>query len=196
MTSLVRSVSRFRPMLAPFLHRYHRTLINHFPVPATGQPTPPTIISSMRMQMYSTGSAGSTDRLSDLSRRVTVLEKTCVLAIEKGFAKLKTELVDHLEDKIEKSLVPVSDMINNARLLNRWLLGALISGVLLKTLFWDRGTEEKFLEGIGDSETKLGQLIRDSEGRVIKMVEEALLKFKFGLKAEELEKKDINQDKR
>ena len=56
----------------------------------------------------------------------------------------------------------------------------------MKTLFYDKYTEEKLGEKIEGSEAKLGTIIHDSEGRLTKVVEEAFYNFTLKLKIEEL----------
>ncbi|PUU74353.1 hypothetical protein B9Z19DRAFT_1068277 [Tuber borchii] len=211
MTSLVRGVSRFRPMLAPFLHRYHRTLINHFPVPATGQPTPPTIISSMRMHFSTNGclegaggannpsnvaDTGATDPLDALSDRIVLFEKTYNSAIEDGFANVKEDLKKRLETSVERSLVPTIDTIKDTCGWNRWILGTLVMGFLLKTLFYDRHTEEKLYNKIEGSEARVGRLIEDSEARLTRMLSDSLFAAKLELKLKQLENNNTSDKKK
>ena len=68
---------------------------------------------------------------------------------------------------------------------------------MLKTLFYDKYTEEKLLKKIESSESKLGTMVHDSQDGLKEMVEEALSKFKRELKVRELEKEKMSDhDKR
>ncbi|KAG0640301.1 hypothetical protein HOY80DRAFT_959479 [Tuber brumale] len=213
MMAFVRNVTGFRLALAPFPHHFHGRLIRHHRHPGNGQLTSTSLVQAVRTQKYSTGdstngtdsmggtggtgSTGSTDELSDLANRVATLEKTCSSAIHNEFAKLKTELMNNLDESLEKSLKPVNDAINDARWWNRWILGTVVIGIMSKMLFYDKYVEEKLLKKIEDSESKLGTMIHDSEKRITKMVEDALSKFKLELKVAELEKEKMSdQDKK
>ena len=63
---------------------------------------------------------------------------------------------------------------------------------MLKTLFYDKYTEEQLVKKIEGSESKLRAMMCDSENTLTKMVGESLSQFKLELKVAELEKEEMS----